>query len=75
MIEAIIIVTIDTVHITITFDYFGLRHRRRRGGLDGLQGGGGGGRRFHSTGLDIDSGPKNYTKAKKNSRNLLQKLK
>ena len=64
MIEAIIIVTIDTVHITITFDYFGLRHRRRRGGLDGLQGGGGGGLRFHSTGLDIDSGPKNYTKAK-----------
>ena len=59
MIEAIIIVTIDTVHITITFDYFGLRHRRRRGGLDGLQGGGGGGHRFHSTGLDIDSGPKN----------------
>ena len=59
MIEAIIVVTIDTVHITITFDYFGLRRRRRRRGLGGLQGGGGdGGRRFHSTGLDLDSGPK-----------------
>ena len=69
MIEAIIIVSIldtdyfrfripDYFRFLITFDYFGLRHHRgRRRGLGrGLQGGGGGGRRFHSTGLDLDSG-------------------